>query len=294
MPADTKAASGYIAEKFNAGDGVPLFCRVWEQSGPLVGTVIIVHGMGEHSGRYVHVGKFFAESGFRTIAFDQRGHGRSGGRPVFVKQYKALGEDVSGIVNRFAGGFTFLFGHSFGGQVVLWTAQHFELKITGLIVSAPWLALTRPAPKWKVSLGRWLNTRWPGFRLPTGVRSESLSHDQAHLDSLEDLDLVHGFVTVGLFTQGESAATEILSTTRIGCPILLAHGDEDELTSRKTVEEYFSRLQAPSKTLKIYPGLRHELHNETTRVEVLSDYLGWMKSIIQTGFLEREGAQNRN
>jgi alpha-beta hydrolase superfamily lysophospholipase len=294
MPADPKAVSQFTGAVVNAADGVSLFCRVWEPSGGFVATLIMIHGLGEHSGRYVHVGKFFADSGFRTIAFDQRGHGRSGGRPVFIKEYSVLGDDVSDIVKHFAVGPTFLFGHSFGGQVLLWTAQHLELGVSGLIVSAPWLALAHPPPGWEVVLGRWLHALYPGFRFPTGIHPENLSHDQAHLDSLEDLDLVHSFVTVRVYREAVKAAAEILKQTRIDHPLFLAHGNADPVTSREVAEEYFNRLKAPSKTLKIYQGLLHELHNETTRAEVLSDYLAWMKSIIQTGFLEREGAQSRN
>ncbi len=69
----------------------------------------------------------------------------------------------------------------------------------------------------------------------------------------------------------------------IDFPVLFAYGDADEVTSCKAAEDYFMRLQAPSKTFKIYPGLLHELHNETERKQVLADYVAWMKSIIQTG-----------
>ena len=294
MPPDSKAVSEFTTETVSAADAVSLFCRVWEPSSALIATLIIVHGLGEHSGRYMHVGKFFAGSGIRVIAFDQRGHGRSGGQPVFMKEYSVLGDDVAEILNRFASGPTFLFGHSFGGQVVLWTVQHIELRVNGLIVSAPWLALAHPPPRWQVSLGKWLHTVFPGFRFPTGIHSENLSHDQAHLDSLEDLDLVHQFVTVRAYREAVKAATEILNQTRIDHPLFLAHGGADPVTSREVAQEYFYRLRAPSKTLKIYPGLRHELHNETARTEVLSDYLGWIRSVIQTGSLEQKGAQNRN
>ena len=98
-----------------------------QRSGP-VASVVIVHGLGEHSGRYVHVGRYFAEAGIRTIAFDLRGHGRSPGRPVFVNRYVELASDVDCVVKHFSGGPTFLFGHSLGGQLVLWTAQHFRLQ----------------------------------------------------------------------------------------------------------------------------------------------------------------------
>jgi len=294
MTMDTKIGTGYSTELVTAVDGLPLFCRKWDPAMDAVATVVIVHGLGEHSGRYVHVGKFFAEAGFRTIAFDLRGHGRSPGRRVFVKRYMELASDVDSIVKHFNGGPAFLFGHSFGGQLVLWTALHLRLKVEGLIVSSPWLALAFAPPRWQVFLAQKVNGLIPGLRFSTGIRPERLSRDQAHLDSLEDLDLVHKFTTIRFYLEAATAALEIRTAPVLDFPVLFAYGDADEVTSCKVAEEYFMRLRAPSKTFKIYAGLLHELHNETERGHVLADYVQWMKSIIQTGSLGREEAPNRN
>jgi alpha-beta hydrolase superfamily lysophospholipase len=294
MRMDSQIAAGYSTETVTAVDGVTLFCRKWEPAKEAIASVVIVHGLGEHSGRYVHVGRYFAEAGFRTIAFDLRGHGRSPGRPVFVKRYLELASDVDSVVKRFSGGPAFLFGHSLGGQLVLWTAQHFRLKVEGLIVSAPWLALAHAPPRWQVFAAKKLNGLIPGLRFSTGIRPETLSRDQAHLDSLEDLDLLHKFVTIRTYLEAVNAATEILSAPVIDFPVLFTNGDADGITSWKAAEDYFMRLRAPSKSFKIYPGLLHELHNETERNDVLADYVGWMKSIIQSGSPGREEAPSRS
>jgi alpha-beta hydrolase superfamily lysophospholipase len=291
---NTNVVAGYSIERVTATDGLSLFCRKWDPARDPVATVVIVHGLGEHSGRYVHVGKYFADSGFRAIAFDLRGHGRSSGRPVHVKRYLELASDVDSILKHFCGAPTFLFGHSMGGQLVLWTAQHFPLKLEGLIVSSPWLALAFAPPRWQLFIAQKVNGLIPGLRFATGVRTETLSRDQAHLDSLEDLDLLHKFTTVRLYLEAANAALEILRAPAIDFPVLCAYGDADEVTSCKVAEEYFMRVRAPSKTFKIYPGLLHELHNEKERTQVLADYAGWMRSVIQTGFLEREEAPNRS
>jgi acylglycerol lipase len=294
MTTNPKSASGYATEIVPVADGRPLFCRRWDPAKDPVATVIIVHGLGEHSGRYVHVGQYFAEAGFRTVAFDLRGHGRSPGQPVFVKRYVELASDVDAVVKHFSGGPVFLFGHSLGGQLVLWTAQHFRLKVEGLVVSAAWLGLVHAPPRWQVFVARKLNGLIPGFRFPTGIDPERLSHDQAHLDSLEDLGLSHKFTTVRFYFEAANAAAEISNTPVLEFPVLFAFGDADEVTSGRALEEYHARVQAPSKTLKVYPGLRHELHNETERRQVLADYVEWMKAIIQTGSLGREEAPNRS
>jgi acylglycerol lipase len=294
MTTNTKLVAGFTTESVPAEDGRPLFCRRWDPPTDAIATVVIVHGIGEHSGRYVHVGQYFAEAGFRTIALDLRGHGRSPGRPVFVKRYAELASDVDAVLRHFSGDPAFLFGHSLGGQLVLWTAQHFRLKVAGLIVSAAWLSLVHAPPRWQVFVARKLNGLIPGLRFPTGIRPDRLSRDQAHLDSLEDLDLLHKFTTIRFYFEAANAALEILRTPIIDYPVLFAFGDADEVTSRRAAEDYLTRLRAPSKTLKIYPGLRHELHNETERRQVLADYVEWMKSIIQNGCLGREEAPNRS
>jgi|GEM_PF-6839696 len=88
--------------------------------------------------------KFFAQAGFQAVAFDLRGHGWSGGRPVSIKYYQELADDVETILYRFRNQQNFLFGYSLGGQLVLWMVQRLPLKIS----SAPWLALAFPPPKW--------------------------------------------------------------------------------------------------------------------------------------------------
>ena len=263
-------------------DGVSLFYRRWDPKTSVVATVFIVHGLGEHSGRYVHVGRSFAEAGFRAIAFDLRGHGRSDGKPVFIRRYEELASDVDCVIKHFTGNPAFLFGHSLGAQLVLWTVRYFQLELKGLIASAVWLALAHAPPRWQVIVAKGLNRRIPGLRFPTGIDGEKLSHDQTHLDSLEDLDLVHRFITIRMYLEAVRAAREILKAKVIKFPILMAHGDEDEVTSREAAENYFNGLQAPSKTFRVYPGFRHELHNETDRTRVLAGYVQWMRSITQT------------
>jgi acylglycerol lipase len=261
-------------------DGLSLFYRRWDPKIGAAASVFIVHGLGEHSGRYVHVGRSYAEAGFRTIAFDLRGHGRSEGKPVFIKRYEELASDVDRVVTRFKGNPAFLFGHSLGAQLVLWTVQHYQLELKGLISSAVWLALARVPPRWQLLVAEKMNRAIPGLRFPTGINAKKLSHDQRHLDSLEDLELIHRFITVRMYLEAVRAATEILEVPVIKFPILMVHGDEDEVTSREVAEYYFNGLRAPLKAFKVYRGFRHELHNETGRAEVLADYVGWMKSIV--------------
>jgi alpha-beta hydrolase superfamily lysophospholipase len=289
----------YATGTIRARDGLRLFYRLWNRAADGGRSIVLVHGLGEHSGRYVHVGRFFAAAGYRTIAFDLRGHGRSDGKAVFVKRYEELAADVQSVVTHLGEHDLFLFGHSMGGQLVLWTARHSTMKLSGVIVSAPWLGLAQAPPLWRVILARMLNRSIPGIRFSTNVDPGNLSHDQAHLDSLEDLDLLHQFITVRFYFESIKAAARILDDPVINFPVLLVQGGDDRVTSRETVEAFFRRLQAPVKTLKIYPGLFHELHNETSRQEVMEYFLEWMNSVSagstnRNESLAREEGRNRS
>jgi alpha-beta hydrolase superfamily lysophospholipase len=273
-------AVAYTTGFFETEDGLTLYYRLWEPDSASKGTVVIVHGLGEHSGRYVHVGKFFAEAGFRAVAFDLRGHGHSSGRPVAIKHYGELANDVESVLNRFGSKRNFLFGHSLGGQLVLWAAQRLTLNLAGVISSAPWLALAFPPPKWQVTLAQKLNRRLPGLRFPTEIDHKKLSRDQAHLDSLEDLNRTHDFITVRMFMEATNAANEVIQAKEIPVPILIVHGGNDQVTSIDATKWFFGNLKNSAKKLAVYPGLCHELHNEPEREKVLADYVTWMNEVL--------------
>lgn len=259
-------------------DGLRLFYRRWEPSVAPPALIVIIHGQGEHSGRYVHVGKFLADAGLLAVALDLRGHGKSQGQPGVIRHYSDLVADVIPFVRDRTIRRCFLFGHSLGGQLVLWIAQQKLVEVDGVVASAPWLRLAEPPAAWLVNFARIVNRCAPSYRFPTGIGDEKISQDQAHLDSLEDLDLLHHFITVRMYFEAEKAGASLLASPAIQVPILLTHGDEDRVTSLQATRDFFQRLKAPSKTLRIYPGFRHELHNETERARVLSDYVRWIRT----------------
>ena len=269
---------GYTTGTLANANGLRLFYRRWEPPGSPSAMIVIIHGQGEHSGRYVHVGKFFAEAGLAAVAPDLRGHGKSQGRPGVISDYSDLAADVVSFVRDRNIQRCFLFGHSLGGQLVLWIARQKLVEVNGVLASGPWLRLTEQPPAWLVSFAGIVNRWVPSCRFPTGIGDQKLSRDKTHLNSLEDLDLVHRFITARMYFEAEKAAGSLLASAAIETPVLLAHGDEDDVTSVQATQEFFQQLQAPSKTLRIYPGFRHELHNETERARVLNDYLEWIRA----------------
>jgi alpha-beta hydrolase superfamily lysophospholipase len=251
-------------------------CRVWNPPNTAKGTIVLVHGLGEHSGRYLHVGDFFSSAGFRVIAPDLVGHGRRTEPAGLIRTYSELGADVVKLLTEREPGPCFLFGHSLGGQLVLWLAAKQLVNCDGVIASAPWLRLSKPPGRWLLRAAGLLNVLLPSFRFPTGLQPDNASRDRGHLDSLADLELVHSFVRVRMYFEAEKAAAQLWANPRFNVPVLLACGGEDVVTSSEASREFFAMIEAPRKDFLFYPEMRHELHNEVDRARALEDYLAWI------------------
>ena len=250
----------------------------------------MVPGLGEHTGRYVHVGDFFQNAGFNVLGIDVRGQGRSGGTPGYVECYDQFLEDVRAGIQAAKIFPLFVLGHSFGGQLALALAARNEPNIAGYLVSGPWLALANPPAAWLVRLASLLNRVYPKCRFPTGIERSQNSSDEAHLDSLVDLDFNHGFITPRTFFEIIGEARRLSVDPRANAPVLIAQGRPDPVTSVEASIEFYKRLEAPAKELRIYDGFLHELHNEKGRVRVLEEYLAWIEKTI---LLEKSSAEPR-
>jgi acylglycerol lipase len=264
--------------RFKTENNGHLFYRRWTSASESKGTILIIHGLGEHSGRYVHVGDFFARAGLTTFAFDLRGHGSSDGRRVFVKRYQDYLDDLeSAIAFLERPEPLILFGHSLGGQVVLAYAQSEKNPPAGYIAASPWLGLSRPPSIWIEGIARMLNLVFPSLRFPTGIGPDDTSRDQALLDSFPDLDKGHQFITVRTYFEIIKMCRQLIARPLANAPVLLTHGEVDAVTSVDGTRAYFEKLAAPSKAFITYPDGRHELHNDLIRDTVLRDYLEWIR-----------------
>jgi alpha-beta hydrolase superfamily lysophospholipase len=268
----------FITDRFKTENNGHLFYRRWTLASPSKGTILIIHGLGEHSGRYVHVGDYFARAGLTAFAFDLRGHGLSDGKPVFVERYQDYLDDLeSAIAYLERPEPLVLFGHSLGGQIVLAYAQSAENAPAGYIAASPWLSLSRPPSFWLEGLARALSLVLPSLRFSTGIGPGDTSRDQALLDSFPDLDKAHQFITVRTYFEIIKMSRRLMTRAVANAPVLLTHGEVDLVTSIDATRAYFEKLAAPSKGFISYPDGRHELHNDLIRDRVLSDYLEWIR-----------------
>ncbi|HUG17484.1 MAG TPA: lysophospholipase [Planctomycetaceae bacterium] len=267
-------------------DGHELFARTWQAGESVTAEIGIVHGMGEHSGRYADVANYLCRAGYRVSAYDQRGHGRTAGRRGDVSSYDLLLDDLDEFVSRLRAHMVdsklFLYGHSFGGNVVLNYALRRKPALSGLVITSPLLRPTKTPPLWKRLFAHTCYRICPAFRLPMGIDSRGLSHDRKVVQAYKTDMLNHSVISARLAVETLDAGEWALVHAReLELPLLLMHGSFDAITSSAASREFAENVES-SCLFKLWPGLFHELHNEPERLEVLEMIAGWLQTFTMT------------
>lgn len=258
----------------------PLHTRTWRPDGALVGMVVVVHGLAEHSGRYEWLASRLTAAGYAVFGYDARGHGRSPGPRGHADRYELLRDDLDRMIDRaveeFPSDRRFLYGHSLGGGLVLNHALRRSRLLAGVVASSPFLETTQPPPAWKVLLAKALSRLWPTAPLNPGIGDGLRSHDpQVDIDYEAD-PLNHYQITARLAVEAIRAGRWAMEHAgELGTPTLLLHGDADPITSH-SASERFARDAGPICDFRSWPGKLHELHFEDNREEVLDAVIRWL------------------
>jgi alpha-beta hydrolase superfamily lysophospholipase len=245
--------------------------------------ILLVHGLGEHSGRYEGWAARFSEQGVAVLAFDLPGHGRSKGRwgviPSPEKVYDTIDTVLREMRESSPGIPLFLYGHSLGGGIVLNYLIRRKPAIKGAIVTSPWVILSETPPPFKVLLAKVAGSLIPGMTQPSGLKTEYLSRDPEVVRAYRNDPLVHGLISAGLYRWMTSAAEETMErASEIDVPLLLAHGRDDMITSPSGSVRVAG--SAPKATLKLWDGGYHELHNDPLKEEHFDFITEWMDTLI--------------
>jgi len=263
-----------------AADGTHLHVVDWIGDASCGNGVVLMHGIGEHCGRYAHVARFFNECGWSVRTYDHRGHGRSGGARGDVPDSDAVLRDAKTVFDDFSRQFEappLLFGHSMGGLFAARFATGALSPLRGLILSSPALAVPMSAAQ-KLLLGI-LGAIAPGFGVPTGLQTRYLSHDPAVEMAYKKDPLVHGKITARLL-RSMLSYVEYAQThaSRLDIPTLMVVAGDDRLVDASGSDAFFSRLQPGIGTIYRYPGYYHEIFNETGKERVFSDVRRWLRA----------------
>jgi alpha-beta hydrolase superfamily lysophospholipase len=265
-------------------DKIELYSQAWDPPTFQKAAVCLVHGIGEHSGRYQHIAEAFNQAGFSMLSFDHRGHGKSPGKRGHIPDYETLLDDISIALEttqeRNPGLPVFLYGNSMGGSLVLNYALRRKPQLNGVICTSPWIKLSFEPPKAQILLAKIMNKIAPSFTQSTKLDVSGLSRDpQVGQDYLDD-PLVHDLTSARLYVAFYEAGLWALDHAGdLALPLLLAHGSLDPITSAAASQE-FSVKAGRFCTLKIWDGLLHETHNEINKDKVIAYYIQWTESQI--------------
>ena len=268
---------------FQSRDGTQLHEQTWAAQGKPTAAVVIVHGYGEHIGRYDETGRALAAAGFSVRGLDLRGHGHSGRVRGFCNRFDEYLDDVDAIVGRAKneGLPVFLLGHSFGGLVAPYYALRHPGNLAGLILTSPFWKLALAVPPVKVFAGKLASRIYPKLGLPSGLKGNEVTRDP-EIAAIYDRDpLNNKNATARWFTE-TSAAQEALPTraAELTLPVLLLVGEADKIAAASQAPVVFERIGSKDKTLRMLAGQYHEVLNEPkpTREHTVAEIVEWLRA----------------
>jgi alpha-beta hydrolase superfamily lysophospholipase len=266
---------------FDGVGGVRIVYDVWTPDAPPRAVVVLSHGLGEYARRYDHVAQRFGDGGLVTYALDHRGHGRSGGKRMLVRdisEYTADFDTLVRIATREHHGLKcVVLGHSMGGGIVFAYGVERPDNYDMMVLSAPAVAAQELVSPLMIVAAKVLGVLTPGLPVQE-LDVAAISRDPAVVQAYNDDPLVyHGKVPAGvgraLLQVGETMPQRAPALT---APLLVVHGSDDRLIpvdgSRRLVE----CVGSTDVELKVYPGLYHEVFNEPERDQVLGDVVSWI------------------
>jgi alpha-beta hydrolase superfamily lysophospholipase len=270
----------HVETSYASKDGLKLYSQSWQPDGAPKAVVCLVHGIGEHSGRYAHVAEALCAAGYALCAYDLRGHGRSEGPRGHSPTFDAMLDDISLLLSeagqRYPGRPQFLYGHSLGGNLVLNYGLRRRPALKGVVATSSGLRTATPPPAFKLWLGRIFYTVWPGLTLSTGLALDGLSRDRSVIEKYRADPLVHGLVSARFALDFLNAGEWALAhAAEFPLPLLLEHGTADRLTSVQASRDFAAKAGGRC-MLKLWDGLYHETHNEPEKAEVLAYLVAWL------------------
>lgn len=277
----------HSTEEIMTTDGTPLYVQHWKpDTDDIKATVLLVHGIAEHMGRYAHVADRLATSGYAVSGMDLRGHGKSGGQPrAYVDDFHIFAEDVEFLRQHMMTDGSnkplVVLGHSMGGLIGVLYALKYQEHLAALVTSGAALALGDSISKAAIVVGKFLAKVMPKFPVEK-LSADTISRDQAVIDAykadpLVYRDKVRARMGLGIINAGEYAL-ERVDTLQI--PLLIMHGEQDQATSPESSRLFYERAGSEDKTLKMYAGLYHEIFNEPEQDDVLNDVVEWLDNHI--------------
>ena len=285
VPAYPAASEAKHEEGFlNSADHLRLFWQRYTPPSPRA-TVAVLHGGGDHSGRYPALTSALVRGGFQVALVDFRGHGQSDGRRWHVDAFSDYLADLDAFVAKLRedglAGRPFLVGHSQGGLIAaLWGLAHGR-EAAGFVLSSPYLKLALEPPAVKVLAARLLGRLVPWLPVATGLEVADLTSDEEMRRWTERDPLYGRATTPRWFDEAGRAQAEVLRRAReFEAPLLVLAAGADAIADVETTRRWYGEVRSTDKGLQVYEGFRHEIFNEVERHRPIEAVVTWISQRV--------------
>lgn len=258
-----------------------IYYQCWQPETECKAVLLIVHGLAEHSGRYMNVVNHFVPLGYAVYGLDHIGHGKSEGTRVYVGRFAEYTDTVKLYFDlirlEHPDKPVFLVGHSMGGLIgALYLLEH-QRELAGAVLSGPLVKMSDDLSPVVVFMGKLLSTLTPKAGL-MALDAQGVSRDPAVVQAYINDPLVHtGKMTARLAGELVAATQRITAeAAKITLPILIVQGSGDKLVNPAGAKLLYDTVSSADKTLKVYEGFYHEVFNEPERAQVLNDVEAWL------------------
>ncbi|MCE9672722.1 lysophospholipase [Myxococcus stipitatus] len=269
---------------FTGRDGTRLFWRSSLPDAEPRAHVAIIHGYGDHFGRYRYIETALLADGFAVHGFDYRGHGRAEGRRAYSEKWQYYVDDLEVFWERVraasGGKKLFALGHSHGGLMAAhWVGARAVEGLSGLVLSAPYFKLAITPPAVKVLAARAVGKVVPWLGIDSGLKVEDLTTDVEVQRITREDPLYLTVATPRWFVESTRAQEDVLPlASKIRVPLFVLCGAADGVASPAAAKAFFEAAGSTDKKFLEYPGMKHEPLNEVGRADVFRDISGWISA----------------
>lgn len=258
----------------------------WYPAGEPKAVVLVVHGMGEHMGRYKHVIHELVERNYAVFAIDHRGHGQSDGTRAHIENFRYYVDDLELLYKTAHESHptlpVFILGHSLGALISFHFLLRHQDKLRGAVLSGPAFVVGADASPMLKRISHFLMRVVPALPILPPTGDNMLSHDP-DIDRLwkEDPLTYDGSVRVSMGNQMMVAAEAALQRMdEIRLPFLVMHGEEDKMAGPSGSQKLYKEAKSQDKTLKLWDGMYHEIFNEVGKEEVIRTAADWLDAHV--------------
>lgn len=269
----------HTSYSISSSDGIKLFIRDYSlQNSNKV--ILIIHGLGEHSGRYLKLIQDFNDKNISVFTIDIRGHGKSEGKRGHSPFYQQLMNDIQCFIEHVTKKIPdqkyFLYGHSFGGNLVINYSFQENKKINGIIATSPLIKPSIAPSRIVLFMGKLFKKIVPSLILSNGININGISRNMQVINDYRNDPLIHNKVSVQLGLDIISSGIYALENSQyITVPMIVFHGKNDGLTSYSASQKLVQN-SGPNIKFIGFDDAYHEIHNEPEKVELLRNIFNWI------------------